>query len=117
MSTAASPPRILVTGATGFIGGSALARLVNSTAPSIRAAPITCLVRGADRAAKLAAAYGDRVRPVVYSTFFFFSFFLFLIIPGIVSLHLIPISFLTGHASGIATLYLDELTNKSKQAT
>ncbi|KAI1305665.1 NAD dependent epimerase/dehydratase family protein-like protein [Xylaria venustula] len=60
------PPRILLTGATGFIGGSVLTQLLNSTSPSIRSAPITCLVRGADRAAKLTATYGDRVNPVVY---------------------------------------------------
>ncbi|KAI1425913.1 NAD dependent epimerase/dehydratase family protein-like protein [Xylaria sp. FL1777] len=65
-TSSSSQPRILLTGATGFIGGSVLTQLLESTAPSIRSAPITCLVRGADRAAKLKATYGDRVNPVVY---------------------------------------------------
>ncbi|GAP90577.1 putative NAD dependent epimerase dehydratase family protein [Rosellinia necatrix] len=67
MSAVTPPPRILLTGATGFIGGSILTQLLESTAPTLRSAPITCLVRGADRAAKLAAAYGDRVNPVLYN--------------------------------------------------
>lgn len=67
MAATAPPPRILLTGATGFIGGSVLTQLLASTSPSLRSAPITCLLRGADRAAKLKAAYGDRVNPVVYS--------------------------------------------------
>ncbi|KAI1354846.1 NAD dependent epimerase/dehydratase family protein-like protein [Xylaria sp. FL0043] len=61
-----SPPRVLLTGATGFIGGSVLTQLLESTSPKLRSAPITCLVRGADRAAKLKATYGDRVNPVLY---------------------------------------------------
>ncbi|KAI0205141.1 NAD dependent epimerase/dehydratase family protein-like protein [Astrocystis sublimbata] len=61
-----SPPRVLLTGATGFIGGSVLSQLLESTSPSLRPASITCLVRGADRAAKLTKAYGDRVKPVLY---------------------------------------------------
>ncbi|KAI0871964.1 NAD dependent epimerase/dehydratase family protein-like protein [Hypoxylon argillaceum] len=67
MAATAPPPRILLTGATGFIGGSVLTQLLASTSPSLRSAPITCLLRGADRAAKLKAAYGDRVNPVVYT--------------------------------------------------
>ncbi|KAI3336097.1 NAD dependent epimerase/dehydratase family protein-like protein [Ustulina deusta] len=65
-ASSSSPPRILLTGATGFIGGSILTQLLDSTSPSIQSAPITCLVRGADRAAKLKATYGDRVNPVLY---------------------------------------------------
>ncbi|KAI0532843.1 NAD dependent epimerase/dehydratase family protein-like protein [Xylaria digitata] len=66
-ASTSSPPRILLTGATGFIGGSVLTQLLESTSPNLQAAPITCLIRGADRAAKLTAAYGDRVRPVLYN--------------------------------------------------
>ncbi|KAI0100739.1 NAD dependent epimerase/dehydratase family protein-like protein [Nemania sp. FL0031] len=66
-ATTTSPPRILLTGVTGFIGGSVLTQLLDSTSPSLRSAPITCLLRGADRAAKLKAAYGDRVNPVLYN--------------------------------------------------
>ncbi|KAI3321972.1 NAD dependent epimerase/dehydratase family protein [Xylariaceae sp. AK1471] len=65
-STLSSPPRILLTGATGFIGGSVLTQLLNSPSSTLHSAPITCLVRGADRATKLTAAYGDRVNPVLY---------------------------------------------------
>ncbi|KAI0147647.1 NAD dependent epimerase/dehydratase family protein-like protein [Xylariaceae sp. FL1272] len=60
------PPRILLTGATGFIGGTVLTQLLNSTSAAIRSSPITCLVRGADRATKLRDVYGNRVSPVVY---------------------------------------------------
>ncbi|KAI0460002.1 NAD dependent epimerase/dehydratase family protein-like protein [Xylaria acuta] len=67
-ATTSSPsaPRVLLTGATGFIGGSVLTQLLDSASPSLQSAPITCLVRGADRAAKLTAAYGDRVKSVLY---------------------------------------------------
>lgn len=58
--------KILLTGATGYIGGSVLDTLIKSTAPSIRASPITCLLRGPDRAARLSSTYGDRVKPVLY---------------------------------------------------
>ncbi|KAI1745990.1 NAD dependent epimerase/dehydratase family protein-like protein [Xylaria scruposa] len=61
-----SPLRVLLTGATGFIGGSVLTQLLSSASPSLLSAPITCLVRGADRAASLTAAYGDRVKPILY---------------------------------------------------
>ncbi|KAI0525434.1 NAD dependent epimerase/dehydratase family protein-like protein [Xylaria bambusicola] len=67
MADPSNQPRILLTGASGFIGGSVLTQLLNSTSPSIQSAPITCLMRGADRAAKLIATYGDRVIPVLYS--------------------------------------------------
>ncbi|KAI1360273.1 NAD dependent epimerase/dehydratase family protein-like protein [Xylaria arbuscula] len=66
MSSPTSSPRVLLTGATGFIGGSVLTQLLGSTSPSLRSAPITCLIRGADRAAKLKATYGERVNPVLY---------------------------------------------------
>lgn len=56
------PPKILLTGVTGYIGGTVLTHLLNSTSP----ATITCLVRGPERAATLSSTYGDRVRPVVY---------------------------------------------------
>lgn len=59
-------PQILLTGATGFIGGTVLAHLLNSSSPFLSTTSITCLVRGPQRAAILSSAYGDRVRPVVY---------------------------------------------------
>ncbi|CRJ80665.1 hypothetical protein HYQ45_001925 [Verticillium longisporum] len=58
--------KILLTGATGFIGGSILTHLLESPEPSLKDAQITCLLRGADRAEKLSLKYGDRVKPVVY---------------------------------------------------
>lgn len=63
---AATTTNILLTGCTGFIGGSILSNLLASSEPSLRDACITCLLRGADRAEKLTAVYGKRVRPVLY---------------------------------------------------
>lgn len=64
--TSTAPSQILLTGATGFIGGTVLTHLLNSSSPSLSTATITCLIRGPERAAKLSSAYGVRVRPVVY---------------------------------------------------
>ncbi|KAI1398858.1 NAD dependent epimerase/dehydratase family protein [Hypoxylon fuscum] len=61
-----STSQILLTGATGYIGGTILTYLLNSSSPALKAATISCLVRGTDRAAKLTSAYGARVRPIVY---------------------------------------------------
>jgi len=61
-------PKILLTGATGYIGGSILAHLLApSTTSTLEQAPITLLLRGEDRASELRSAYGDRVHPLVYS--------------------------------------------------
>lgn len=73
-TSSSNPPRVLLTGATGFVGGSVLTQLLGSTSPSLRSAPITCLVRGAGRAAKLKAAYGERVNLVLYSKSFSIHF-------------------------------------------
>lgn len=62
----ANHPRILLTGATGYIGGTVLTHLLNSQSRTLRDATITCLVRGEARAVTLSTAYGKRVRPVVY---------------------------------------------------
>ncbi|KAL0578590.1 hypothetical protein V5O48_003381 [Marasmius crinis-equi] len=58
--------KILLLGATGYVGGSALAHLLSSEDPSIREAPISVLVRGQDRAEKLAAAYGPRITVISF---------------------------------------------------
>jgi nucleoside-diphosphate-sugar epimerase len=58
--------KILLTGATGFVGGSILSHLLDSSEPAIRNVQISCLLRGADRAEKLSYAYGDRVKPILY---------------------------------------------------
>lgn len=62
-----SDAKILLTGATGFIGGSILTALLQSSVLSLQSGPITCLLRGADRAALLTSTYGKRVKPAVYS--------------------------------------------------
>ncbi|KAK4443607.1 hypothetical protein QBC34DRAFT_416876 [Podospora aff. communis PSN243] len=59
-------PKILLTGPTGYIGGSILTALLVSPSESLRSHPITCLLRSASAAATLTAAYGDRVKPVLY---------------------------------------------------
>lgn len=59
-------PQILLTGATGYIGGSILTHLLNSASPTFKDATITCLVRGPDRVTKLSSVYGNRVRTVLY---------------------------------------------------
>lgn len=61
-----SPPQILLTGATGYIGGSILTLLLDSNEPILKSATITCLVRGENRVSELKAAYGDRVKPELY---------------------------------------------------
>jgi nucleoside-diphosphate-sugar epimerase len=64
--TTQAPKKILLTGATGYIGGSVLTTLLNSTVPSLKEVPITLLLRGKDRADTFTAKYGDRVRPILY---------------------------------------------------
>ncbi|KAI0399297.1 hypothetical protein F4802DRAFT_603099 [Xylaria palmicola] len=74
-TSTSTEPRILLTGASGFIGGSVLTQLLNSSSPSLRSGPITCLVRGADRVTKLKEAYGARVNPVLYrESYLIFTF-------------------------------------------
>ncbi|KAH6846957.1 NAD dependent epimerase/dehydratase family protein-like protein [Chaetomium sp. MPI-CAGE-AT-0009] len=63
---ASKTKKVLLTGATGYIGGSVLTALLNATEPVLQSAPITCLVRGADRAALLSSTYGARVKPILY---------------------------------------------------
>lgn len=62
------PLRILLTGATGFIGGTVLHHLLTSTLPNLKAKnfTLTVLVRDASRAAAYTAAWGIRVHAVVY---------------------------------------------------
>ncbi|EMC99777.1 hypothetical protein BAUCODRAFT_30180 [Baudoinia panamericana UAMH 10762] len=59
-------PAILLTGATGYIGGSILTHLLDSQHLALKNVVITCLVRGEDRVAKLNAKYGSRVKPVLH---------------------------------------------------
>ena len=60
------PAKILLTGATGFVGGTVLDTILSSESSVLREATITCLVRGADRAATLQSHYNDRIRTAVY---------------------------------------------------
>ena len=64
--TSTAPPSILLTGATGLIGGSVLSHLLEKDGATLGAATVTCLVRGPERAATLSSAYGDKVRTIVY---------------------------------------------------
>jgi len=62
-----SPPKkILLTGATGYIGGSILSTLISSPHASIQNSSITCLVRGQDRADALTVTHAGRVTPVLF---------------------------------------------------
>jgi nucleoside-diphosphate-sugar epimerase len=62
------PLRILLTGATGFIGGTVLYHLLLSNLPALKSGnfTLTVLIRHASRAATFAAVWGIRVYPVVY---------------------------------------------------
>jgi nucleoside-diphosphate-sugar epimerase len=62
----ANNTKILLTGSTGYIGGTILSHLLKSNHPALKDAVITCLVRGEDRVTTLKNAYGDRVNPVLY---------------------------------------------------
>jgi nucleoside-diphosphate-sugar epimerase len=56
-------PKILLTGATGYIGGTVLNDLLKNT----QLGPITLLLRGSQsRIDKLKATYGSRINPVIY---------------------------------------------------
>lgn len=59
-------PKILLTGATGFIGGSVLTQLLTSHVPALKKTPISCLVRRQEQADLLTSTYGDRVAPVLF---------------------------------------------------
>ena len=58
--------KILLTGVTGYIGGSVLHQLLRSKHPSIQEAEIACLVRGQDRVVQLHNAFGSRLKVVLF---------------------------------------------------
>ncbi|KAI1082445.1 NAD dependent epimerase/dehydratase [Whalleya microplaca] len=64
-----SPPKVLLTGATGYIGGTVLNQLVTSTSPNLEAVTVSILVRGEERAAKLRGKYGDRIVCILFKDF------------------------------------------------
>lgn len=67
MATPPSTPRILLLGATGYVGGTVLHHLLESTHPLLSKHTISVLIRGPDRIAKLQQVYGDRVAPILFN--------------------------------------------------
>ncbi|KAE8164809.1 hypothetical protein BDV40DRAFT_298127 [Aspergillus tamarii] len=61
--------KILLTGATGYIGGTVLDNLIKSKAASIKHLTFDLLVRSDDAAEKLRNAYGDRVKQILWTGF------------------------------------------------
>ena len=59
--------RILITGATGYVGGTVLSQLIASTAPSIKDLTFDLLIRDEAQAVKLRNAYGSRVNTIRWS--------------------------------------------------
>ncbi|PVH95165.1 NAD(P)-binding protein [Periconia macrospinosa] len=59
--------KILLTGATGYVGGTVLTQLVSSSAPSLKPLTIDVLVRDAVKAAKLKETYGDRINTIAWN--------------------------------------------------
>ncbi|KAH7125990.1 hypothetical protein EDB81DRAFT_810252 [Dactylonectria macrodidyma] len=58
--------KILLTGATGYLGGSVLTSLIQSANPVVKNLKISALVRGATQAELLA---GQTIRPILFSGF------------------------------------------------
>ncbi|KAI9170632.1 Cytochrome P450 monooxygenase nodJ [Paramyrothecium foliicola] len=58
------PPKILLVGATGYVGGTILDRLINSGC--LRGAPIALLIRGDDRVTKLENKYGHLINCIAF---------------------------------------------------
>ncbi|PSN60624.1 NAD dependent epimerase/dehydratase family protein [Corynespora cassiicola Philippines] len=64
----AAHPKILLTGATGYIGGTVLTHLLTSpSSPLPPSATITCLLRDPSRASLLTSTHGPRVQPALYA--------------------------------------------------
>lgn len=58
---------ILLTGATGYIGGTVLDSLVKSQEPSLKSITFDTPVRRQDQAEKLRDVYGSRVNPILWN--------------------------------------------------
>ncbi|KAF3769157.1 NAD(P)-binding protein [Cryphonectria parasitica EP155] len=68
MASVSPAPKILLTGATGYIGGTILTNLLNSSHPTLEKATFTCLIRGSlERGTLLSSTYGARVQPIAYT--------------------------------------------------
>lgn len=61
--------KILLTGATCYIGGTVLDHLIRSEEPSIKRLTINAFVRDKKAAEVLLEAYGDRMRPILWTAF------------------------------------------------
>src|SRR6478735_2555288 len=59
--------RILLTGATGYVGGTILDHLIKAQDEVLKGLTIDLLIRSDDAAAKLRSAYGDRVNPIQWA--------------------------------------------------
>ena len=59
--------RILITGATGYVGGTLINRLVASSDPTIQSLTFDLLVRTPDAAEKLRSTYGNRITTILWS--------------------------------------------------
>ncbi|KAJ4246555.1 hypothetical protein NW762_013496 [Fusarium torreyae] len=62
-----SVQRILLTGATGYVGGTVLDHLVKAQDAVLKSLTIDLLVRGEDAAKKLQSAYGDRIKIIQWA--------------------------------------------------
>ena len=60
-------PKVLLTGSSGYIGGSILTQLLESRDPNIKDITISCLVRRQEQADLLSSTYGERVNPVLFA--------------------------------------------------
>ncbi|KAF2642890.1 NAD(P)-binding protein [Massarina eburnea CBS 473.64] len=58
---------ILLTGVTGYVGGTVLSQLLASTEPSLTGLTFDLLVRDAEKAKKLEKEYGNRVNPIQWA--------------------------------------------------
>ncbi|KAJ3455352.1 hypothetical protein MRS44_013952 [Fusarium solani] len=61
--------KILLLGATGYVGGTVLDHLIFNKEPNIKALTFDLLVRNKDATEKLRKAYGDRINPILWKGF------------------------------------------------
>ncbi|KAK1750111.1 hypothetical protein QBC47DRAFT_353914 [Echria macrotheca] len=59
--------KILIAGATGYVGGTIIARLLARPDAALQKVHLDLLVRTQDAADKLLATYGDRVTPILWA--------------------------------------------------
>ena len=67
MGSSGNINRILLTGATGYVGGTVLDHFIKSTDATIQGLTFDLLVRGEETAEKLRKAYGNRVNPIQWA--------------------------------------------------